>query len=351
MGTAEAKPVHKRTELDDHEIKDAEQKKFEIQEQSSKEEETKTPISKQYINRQCIVLGSTGVGKSTIINMLINNSYDKDSCLTPALTGSTVSSVTKEVKYYLNLPMKRAFIDTIGLGDPELKNNDIISMTSDFLQKTKSGVNVVIVVARFGRWSKEERANMGMLYEILDSKWEEQSVLILTNYTKEFADKETELKNWINGDQEVTEMLKKFKNILITDNDIGRNELTSRPFREKLLSDLNTIILLHESVVPQKSSSWFDIIRKILGLFYSAYKKQQVLLSSLADAMKTTKVKSGLGECPICLDEIDILNVLQTDCKHSYHIKCYQDLSNRSNGNITCVLCRKKISNVYTIDN
>jgi len=41
-----------------------------------------------------IVVGSTGTGKSTLINMLYNNDISKENCQKPAAVGSTSNSIT-----------------------------------------------------------------------------------------------------------------------------------------------------------------------------------------------------------------------------------------------------------------
>lgn len=52
-----------------------------------------------------------------------------------------------------------------------------------------------------------------------------------------------------------------------------------------------------------------------------------------------------IGECAICLDEIDEGEFLTTECKHTFHPGCFMDLDLRSIGiKTTCPLCRKDVS-------
>ena len=53
-----------------------------------------------------------------------------------------------------------------------------------------------------------------------------------------------------------------------------------------------------------------------------------------------------IGECAICLDEIDEGEVVTTECKHTFHPSCFMDLDLRRLSGITttCPLCRKDVS-------
>lgn len=53
-------------------------------------------VAKDFVvNKVVLVIGETGVGKSTILNMLYNDDHSVSSCKEPQKTGSTAGSVTK----------------------------------------------------------------------------------------------------------------------------------------------------------------------------------------------------------------------------------------------------------------
>jgi len=54
----------------------------------------------------------------------------------------------------------------------------------------------------------------------------------------------------------------------------------------------------------------------------------------------------SIGECAICLDEIDEGEFLTTECKHTFHPNCFMDLCSIGI-NTTCPLCRTDISSEY----
>ena len=50
-----------------------------------------------------------------------------------------------------------------------------------------------------------------------------------------------------------------------------------------------------------------------------------------------------IGECAICLDEIDEGEFVTTECKHTFHPNCFMELCS-SGRDPKCPLCRKDIS-------
>lgn len=71
------------------------------------------------LKRVVVAVGSTGNGKSTIINMLFNNSYTKLELESPCSIGSTTNSITKQAKWFFNAADSTLYGDTVGFSDPD----------------------------------------------------------------------------------------------------------------------------------------------------------------------------------------------------------------------------------------
>ena len=49
--------------------------------------------------------------------------------------------------------------------------------------------------------------------------------------------------------------------------------------------------------------------------------------------------------CPICLEDMDIHNIIVLDCYHKFHANCI--FNSMANNNSTCPMCREKIKYKY----
>ena len=111
--------------------------------------------------------------------MIYNNHYDKESCIQPAETRNSASSVTKELTVYQSMKTSTMITDTIGLGDPDLSTALIAHKTQEFLRAADFGVNLIIVVAKFGRVNQGERVNFEFIKTIFEEQWQSQSILVV----------------------------------------------------------------------------------------------------------------------------------------------------------------------------
>ena len=112
------------------------------------------------------ILYFKGTGKSTLINMLYNNSSAALEMKTPCPVGGTSMSVTKKANWYFKKSV--CYADTVGFGDPEQSDFKLASDLKSFIRRSEIGVHSIIITLRFGRLSKEERLNLDLITQIFE---------------------------------------------------------------------------------------------------------------------------------------------------------------------------------------
>ena len=102
----------------------------------------------------------------------------------------------------LALKARSVFIDTIGLGDPELSDEQIVFRTREFINNCIKG----IMLSWLGRLSKNDRLHLDFFEKLFDDRWRKQSVLVLTYYDGDMDQQKEALVKWC-GEEEY---IKKF---------------------------------------------------------------------------------------------------------------------------------------------
>ena len=312
------------------------------------------------INPEKIILavGNTGTGKSTIINMLYNNAFAKNDLEGPSTIAGTADSVTKETEWYFNGKDEKLFGDTIGLGDPNQSNLEIAGSIKKFLRMSKGGVHCIIIVLKFGRLSQEERTNLLLVSKTFAPNWCDSCIIVATHYEGEvnnqgILDEEIqkrEIDKWIGQDKEIIDFVNKIgRRVVLTDTSLGRFEENNRPLRKQCLEKLNAFIGTCAVPVGPSQNDFIEILRCILEQYFAFYrmrnakKRIQEVFSYLSTQ---TNIFVSSGECSVCLEVINLSELSQSECNHTFHSKCI-DLALTSKED-RCPNCRAPITTLFT---
>eukprot|EP00117_Sycon_ciliatum_P039992 scpid83716/ scgid29457/ len=317
------------------------------------------------IDRHALVLGRSGSGKTTIINMLINNGYLPDDCNGPNKIGHGAAAGTASAKFSIALESKLLLCDTIGFGDRMRAEHEILKNLQNIYNSAKIGINCIIVVAKCQRWCQEDILLIDIIDRLFESKWPQQAILVLTHYEGSLDGKEKALKDWCSGDAQATAILQRFKHVVATNNSTSPLLAAAcEDYRKSCLEKLVSSIQSFKSQIVRKPVKFADLflylIRKLQDI-------AGVLPNTTAATLKHAKslVLGGSGEsyefcscgiCGVCSKDIPIEQVASAACGHQFHLICalaHESLSG-SRGSVLgtrllkCPLCFQPIERLYT---
>jgi predicted GTPase len=105
--------------------------------------------------KRFLFIGSTGVGKSTLINILFKSVVNKLFLSKPAGTSEDSAGSTVCFKTYYNF-LNYSFTDTIGFGDSRFAKEKILSILKDTITNSTARYNKIDLCIRHGRISRED---------------------------------------------------------------------------------------------------------------------------------------------------------------------------------------------------
>jgi len=120
--------------------------------------------------RVIFLIGSTGKGKSTLANVLVNEVRDgqfKNFREIFKESGASVSG-TREIQKeeFIEENINYAIIDTVGIGDTKLKREEILDKIAEAVYLAREGISQILFVIN-GRLEQYEMANYDLLRTII----------------------------------------------------------------------------------------------------------------------------------------------------------------------------------------
>lgn len=276
-----------------------------------------------------IVVGSTGTGKSTIINMLYNNGITIEDCEGPLKTAPTAASVTTATTWRMST-QGDVYCDTVGFGDHTKDDCVLAYELKKFLRTCQCGVHCIIIVTKYGRLSHEERCNLKLIAELFDRRWRQNCIMVLTyygGYCDEISRKNA-LESWLGEDDpEVQNFVQKIgRRVILTDNSLERHEEDNREIRLYCLEKLKAFIATCDTLVGPAPVDFIEICKLILEhmfLFYrlsNATEKVNNIMKYLLKQQHSLK----FDLCCICLEEMSLITIARTNCSHAFHTHCIE---------------------------
>jgi len=267
-----------------------------------------------------MVIGESGVGKSTIINMLYNQEHTEDCCLTPCKTGSTASSITQQTSLHLNLPKGWCFMDTVGIGDPTIEERKLIASIKGLVDHTANGFHCVVFVMRMERVTDSTRANLFLLQSIFAKEdLATNGVLVLTHWDGDLGGEEQDLNAWVGEDTTIHELVSSFGKVILTNNTLNRRGAYPEA-RAQCLRQLNEFIVHRHSCIYSVPVDFVDLIGRLMQRFArSLYSKFTGVAHFF---IEEPPVPTICGECSVCMEPIQIREARWLPCEHAYHQGC-----------------------------
>jgi len=313
----------------------AEQKKQVQKKQVVAEQKTQLVYMKRYL-----IIGMSGVGKSTLLNMIYNKNHSSISMTQPAITSNKAASCTKKFMNYFNMRNQMLII-----GDSHLPIHVVRNSIKNLLKGAACGFDGIIVVERYGRLSLCVRKNLYLLTKLFGSAWRSNSIFVFTyKHNTSYVKWRQENKD----DKEALRLLCDFKDIFFIDNELEDDlESIKGPKRKIRLGNIQVSLNSLNGTILIDRSNYATIIKNAIK-----YLHEKKVLSNVVNwvvkrlPIVNKKIQTWLGPCAICTDDIYgryVDDFAVTDCGHLFHHKCIQDWIKHKK---SCPICRRSVTKI-----
>ena len=314
--------------------------------------------SERHVTRRVLIIGPAGAGKSTVINVLINNKVDAEAMARPAGTGDTTSGQTAFFTTYYDFP-DYAYTDSIGLGDPRFRPEDVMDSLKSVLKMASVGYNKIYICLQYGRIPTDTRKYIELITTVFGKRVLEWSSIIFTRCNDQTMTKEKFLtKN--SEDADIVEIVNQVNTVIFGDNMADTDpEMEKvlckrrRDFLDRIKRDLNETA--SAEVFRLKKRSLIARAQRVMRIYFGSHPKVNSILSdvrgfarAVAAAMQSSKYHYYFGECTICLEDVtDENQPIITQCSHVYHEDCLLGWIRNNRGH-SCPICRTRFDSSQT---
>lgn len=278
-----------------------------------------------------MVIGESGVGKSTIVNMLFNQDTSEDCCRSPCPTGSTADSVTKSSTFHANVQSRWCLVDTVGIGDPTLTELQVVGAIRSMIRQTIFGVDCVVVVVKMERVPAASRANLSLLSKVFYPQGlKTNAVLVLTHWDGDLGNEDEDMEEWLGRDDEMRGVVASFSQVILTNNKLRRGAYPE--CRRACLTKLTNCIRSQQCRIRTRPVNIRELVKELLHRFRDVLWKQVVSIKDFAVGTEAT-IPTYCGECVVCMERIELMDVHILPCNHAFHKACLGSC-------FACPICR-----------
>jgi GTPase SAR1 family protein len=283
--------------------------------------------------RRVLFIGPTGVGKSTLINVLINNDATKAAMASPAKADDTAGGQTAFFTTYYDFP-DNAYTDSIGLGDHRFEAKNIMKSLKLVLKNASIGYNKIYICLEYGRISSDTRRYIDLITTVFGNNVLKWSSIIFTRCNDQSMTKEKYL-NKNSQDTDIVTIIKQINTIVFGDNMTDEDPEMERFLYKRRQDFLRRI---RQDLDDTAKQEYFQLSKqnviaraeKMVKIMFGSIPKITALVSdiktfaqAIASAMQSSKYRNYFGECSICLGDItDENKPVMTQCSHVFHETC-----------------------------
>ncbi|CAF1545184.1 unnamed protein product [Rotaria sordida] len=167
------------------------------------------------VKKRFLFLGPTGVGKSSLINVLCNDDVRKESMNAPATIGSTTSGVTQSFTTYYD-SNKYAYTDSIGFGDTRFTTDEIVTLIKQLIDNAVIGYNKIYLCIQYGRISMDIWRYIDLIISVFGEDGLKWCTIIFTHCNEENMNTEMFL-NINKNDEKMIQLMDKVGNVIFGD--------------------------------------------------------------------------------------------------------------------------------------
>jgi len=188
--------------------------------------------------------------------MLYNQDWTEACCKSPCHTGAGAAFVAKASALQINLANQWCFVDTVGIGDPEMSKQQLIGSIRNLIRNTAQGVHCIVMVMKMERVPVASRANLVLLKHLFKAEdLKMQGVLVLTHWEGDIGDEQEDLEEWIRSDDTIQDVVASFAKVVLTNNQLSRRGAYPE-CRKRCLNELTEFIVSQKYRVNAMPTGW-----------------------------------------------------------------------------------------------